>query len=181
MSLLPLLAMLLSVQVAISDLYARRVSNRWLLCAAGIALAWLLGRWAVAGDGFPGSHLAGLALGLAALLPFYLLRWMGAGDVKYFAVLGLLLGAPALLPIWLISSLLAGGHALCLVLAPHLRAGLPLRAQWLSERVQQQWRAHPGARQLHGARQGRVGIPYAAYMAVATVLVVLHAHYGAAS
>ena len=95
MSLLPVLAVLLSAQVAISDLYARRVSNRWLLCVGMVALGGLLWMWAVRGAPFPGMHLAGAVVGLAALLPFYALGWMGAGDVKYFAVLGLLLGMPA--------------------------------------------------------------------------------------
>jgi Flp pilus assembly protein protease CpaA len=53
-------------------------------------------------------HVAGAALGLLALLPFYALRWMGAGDVKFFAVLGLMLGWQALLPVWLVASLAAG-------------------------------------------------------------------------
>lgn len=179
MSLLPVLALLLSTQVAISDLYARRVSNRWLLCVAVVALGGLLWAWASGAAPFPATHLVGMLVGLAALLPFYLLGWMGAGDVKYFAVLGLLLGAPALLPIWVLSSLMAGAHALCVTLAPSLRAALPLRAQWLHERAQQHWQARPIARQLHRLRQGRVGIPYAAYLAFTTLGFIAWSSYGA--
>ena len=40
----------------------------------------------------PWPYAAGAALGLVALLPFHALRWMGAGDVKFFSVLGLMLG-----------------------------------------------------------------------------------------
>ncbi len=179
MSLLPVLALLLSAQVAISDLYARRVSNRWLLCVGATALGWLLWTWGSGAGTFPGTHLAGLVVGLAALLPFYLLGWMGAGDVKYFAVLGLLLGAPALLPTWVISSLMAGAHALCVLLAPGLRATLPLRAQWLHARAQQHWQARPTARRIHASRQGRVGIPYAAYLAFTTLGFIAWSTYGA--
>lgn len=181
MSLLPVLAVLLSAQVAISDLYARRVSNRWLLCVGVAGLGGLLWMWAVRGAPFPGMHLTGAVVGLAALLPFYALGWMGAGDVKYFAVLGLLLGMPALLPIWVVSSLLAGAHAGCVLLAPGLRTTLPLRMQWLHARAQEQWQARPFVRQIHASRQGRAGIPYAAYLAFATVGFIAYGTYGASS
>jgi len=152
MSLLPVLAVLLSAQVAISDLYARRVSNRWLLCVGMVALGGLLWIWAVHGAPFPGMHLAGAVVGLAALLP-----------------------------IWVASSLLAGAHAGCVLLAPGLRTALPLRMQWLHARAQQQWQARPFVRQIHASRQGRAGIPYAAYLAFATVGFIAYGTYGASS
>lgn len=173
MSVMSLLAILLSIQVAISDLYARRVSNRWLLAALAIAGAWLLGRWVLAGAGFPGTHLLGLGLGLAVLLPFYAIGWMGAGDVKFFAVLGFLLGAPALWPVWLIASLLAGVHAVCVLLGRRLQIALPARALMLREAAQGPLQRHPAWRQALLARQGRHGIPYAAYLAAGAVVSVL--------
>jgi prepilin peptidase CpaA len=181
MSLLPLLAMLLSLRIAISDLYARRVPNAWLAVSASAALAWLLGSRIAGADDALLPHLAGAVLGLAALLPFYMVGWMGAGDVKYFAVLGLLLGWQALLPVWLLSSLLAGAHVLGLVLTRQLAGALPLRLQLLRERAVQHWQRRPVARDIRGARQGRVGIPYAAYLAFATVALVLWHLHGEAS
>ncbi|MNK96670.1 Type IV leader peptidase family protein [compost metagenome] len=181
MSLLPVLALLLSAQVAISDLYARRVSNRWLLCVAGLAVAGLLWSWMTGAMPFPGMHLLGLAVGLVALLPFYVIGWMGAGDVKYFAVLGLLLGAPALLPIWIVASLMAGAHALAVIVAPGVRSLLPIRAQLLHARVQQQWQAGATARGLQSLRQGRAGIPYAAYLAAATLGLLVWQQHGASA
>ncbi len=179
MSLLPVLAVLLSAQVATSDLYARRVSNRWLLCVAVLATGALLWSW-MTGAAFPGMHLLGLLVGLLSLLPFYAIGWMGAGDVKYFAVLGLLLGASALLPIWIAASLLAGLHATVVVLAPGLRASLPLRAQLLQARVREHWQTGPAAQRLLALRQGRTGIPYAAYLAAATLGYLLWQGQGAA-
>ncbi|OEZ00391.1 MULTISPECIES: prepilin peptidase [Stenotrophomonas] len=173
MSLLPLLALLLSVRIAISDLYARRVPNTWLAAAALAAVAWLLGT-KLAGTPFPLlPNVAGAALGLAALLPFYAIGWMGAGDVKYFAVLGLLLGMGALWPLWLLGSLLAAAHAVALLLGRRFGTTLPLRFQLLRDRAGRHWQRHPLARGVHVARQGRVGIPFAAYLAVATVSLVL--------
>jgi len=178
MELLPLVALVLGVQVVIHDLYARRVSNRGLLIASAAALVGLAWQWLGAARGFPAMHLIGFALGLLSLLPFYAVGWMGAGDVKYFAVLGLLLGAAPLLPIWIIASLLAGAHAVCVImgrrLAPRL-AGLPLADanSPLTRRLQ------PVFAQWRQARQGRVGIPYAAYLALASMGWVLQQHLGA--
>ncbi|MGH8730045.1 MAG: A24 family peptidase [Burkholderiales bacterium] len=54
------------------------------------------------------AALAGLGLGLALLLPFYLLRAMGAGDVKLMAMVGAFLGPwPTFLAV--LATFLAGG------------------------------------------------------------------------
>jgi prepilin peptidase CpaA len=60
-----------------------------------------------------------------------------------------------------------------LLLARQLAGALPLRLQLMRERAVQQWQRRPIARDMRGARQGRVGIPYAAYLAFATLALVL--------
>ena len=62
-----------------------------------------------------------------------------------------------------------------------LRTALPLRMQWLHARAQAQWQARPFVRQIHASRQGRAGIPYAAYLAFATVGFIAYGTYGASS
>ena len=64
----------------------------------------------------------GLAVGLLALLPFYLIGLMGAADVKVFATLGAWCGFHALPTLWIVASLAAGMHALYL-LASAVMAG----------------------------------------------------------
>ncbi|WBY02597.1 A24 family peptidase [Ramlibacter tataouinensis] len=56
------------------------------------------------------ASAGGLATGLALLLPLYVLRVMGAGDVKLMAAVGAVVGVPAVLHamLW---SLVAGGAA----------------------------------------------------------------------
>ena len=106
---------------------------------------------------------------------------MGAGDVKYFAVLGLLLGAAPLLPIWIIASLLAGAHATCVIVARRIAPALshsgprPETDNAVSRRLQ------PVIAQWRQARQGRVGIPYAAYLAFASMWWVLQQPSGGAA
>ncbi|WP_077241898.1 prepilin peptidase, partial [Burkholderia cenocepacia] len=60
--------------------------------------------------------VVGMLVGLIGLIPFFLLRVMGAADVKIFAVLGIWCGAHALLWLWVAASLAAGLHALALML-----------------------------------------------------------------
>jgi len=71
------------------DLLFHRISNRLtgsLLCV-GLAIRVLDGAW----SGLEQS-LLGVLVGLGCLLPFYIARAMGAGDVKLLAATGALLG-----------------------------------------------------------------------------------------
>jgi prepilin peptidase CpaA len=83
------------------DLLSHRIPNRLtgsLLCV-GFALHFAFGGWSALGQ-----SALGALVGLAVLLPLYLLRATGAGDVKFLAALGALLG-----PGW---TLLAGVYTL---------------------------------------------------------------------
>ena len=166
-----LVALLLGAQVAISDLMARRVSNRVLLsvlaCTAAMQLLQIGGSPSFA------DCLLGGALGLAVLLPFYAIDWMGAGDVKLFSVIGFLLGSGALLPVWVIASLAAGAHALLLVAWSSLALYVPPRLLRAVQSLQGPAVLHDWQMDLRSARQGRRGIPYAAYMGLALIAVVL--------
>jgi prepilin peptidase CpaA len=89
---------------ALIDLRTQRIPNELS------AMAALLGLIAqVSLNGAPGllSALAGAAIGLAMFLPFYLLRAVGAGDVKAMATVGIFLGAQAT-PLAVAFTLIAG-------------------------------------------------------------------------
>lgn len=84
------------------------------------------------------GSLAGLATGLALLLPLYLMRVLGAADVKLMAMIGAFLGVPATVYA-VLATLLAGGllalvHAACRgVLRSMLRnVGTLLQSAWVS-------------------------------------------------
>ncbi len=172
-----LLACALCVQVAASDLYARRVSNLALMTALAILAALLCwqgvdaARWGAAGLGL---------LCAAVLLPCYAIGWMGAGDVKFFAVLGALLGGPGpLLPVWIIASLMAGLHAMTVLYAPAITSRFPLGLRFALENSHARLQAWPAHQRMLAARRGRRGIPYAAYLSLATVLLLLSGGPGA--
>ena len=166
-----LVALLLGAQVAISDLVARRVSNQALLavlaCAATMQLLQI---------GDPpslSSCLLGGVIGLTALLPFYAIGWMGAGDVKLFSVVGFLLGSSVLLPIWIIASLAAGAHALVAITWPAAARCAPLRLQRMVHSLQGSSLMLDWQMDLRSARRGRRGIPYAAYLGLAMIVIVV--------
>ncbi len=167
LAILPALALLLSLMVVISDLYARRVPNAWLWATLLVGAAWLLVAW-IQGGGTPWLALLGLLIGLGALLPMYVFGWMGAGDVKFFATLGFLLGAKALLPIWIIGSLLCGVHAVATVMsrAPAVQA-LPGWTAVQGRVAESSW-----GRRIAAARGKRQGLPYAAYLAIGAVATI---------
>jgi len=101
------LAGLLCAATAI-DLRTFRLPN-WL--TVGGALAGLV--WSLLPGGVSPLHaLGGLGLGLVALLPLWLLRVMGAGDVKLMAMVGAFLGAPEVLMAVLLSFIAGGVVAL---------------------------------------------------------------------
>jgi prepilin peptidase CpaA len=96
-----------------------RVPN-WL---TGLTVALSLGwhAWAGGAAGLS-SSAKGLLLGVALLFPLFLLRGMGAGDVKFFGALGSALTPRHVLPLLTLSLLVGGAMALCLV-ARHRAAG----------------------------------------------------------
>lgn len=171
MTIAYLTALLLGAQVAISDLVARRVANRALLAVLGCVAAMQLLQ-----IGSPPSLaqcLLGGAIGLATLLPFHAIGWMGAGDVKLFSVIGFLLGSNALLPIWLIASLAAGAHALFVIAWGPATSYAPARLQRMVQSVQGSSLIVDLQMDLRAARRGRNGIPYAAYMGIAMIAIVV--------
>lgn len=98
------LAVLLLV-AAWGDIKRHRIPNTLIL--TGLALAIACGAWRA---GFAGllSAGGGFALGLAIFLPFYLLRALGAGDVKLMAVVGAFVGPAGLIGA-IFGTFLAGG------------------------------------------------------------------------
>lgn len=78
------------VAAAIGDLRTRRIPNKLVVSLAVLGMAYSVARSPnLAGFIDAGG---GLIVGLACWLPFYLLGWLGAGDVKLYAAAGAWLG-----------------------------------------------------------------------------------------
>src|SRR5690242_11211981 len=93
---------------AVHDIHARRIPNTLVL--TGVVAGLLLNGVLPSALGGPGvlDSLFGLVAGLLLLLPLYLVRAMGAGDVKLMSMIGAFLGAQAVVQAF-IYILLAGG------------------------------------------------------------------------
>lgn len=120
-----LILLLLLLAASICDLRTRRIPNR--LTFGGAALALLYGLLA------PHPHtggffwaLGGMAVGLALMLPLYLLHAMGAGDVKLMAMVGSFLGPAATCQV-VIFVFITGGLAAISYALWHRMAGKLLR------------------------------------------------------
>jgi prepilin peptidase CpaA len=106
-------ALLVATIAGVLDWRYRRIPN-WLTvsgAAAGLAVNTIFYRW-------PGLRAAalGTALGLGLLLPFVLVRSLGAGDWKLAGALGACLGPQQLLSVLIGTILVAGVMALALVI-----------------------------------------------------------------
>jgi prepilin peptidase CpaA len=101
---------LLFIFAAIGDVRTRRIPNRLVL---GITVIGILNS-AVVGGVVWGTlkGMEGFAAGLAFWLPFYVLGWLGAGDVKLVAAAGAWLGPREVIEGSLIAALLGAILAL---------------------------------------------------------------------
>ena len=99
------LAVLVTI-AGIYDLRCRRIPNWLVLC--GLAAGLVLNPWQ--------TSLGGVGVALLIYLPFYLLRGMGAGDVKLMMAVGSLCGPRDWLAVFVITSLLGGVIAVCMIL-----------------------------------------------------------------
>lgn len=176
----PLLLLLGLLAAAVwHDVRARRIPNALVLpgALAGLALQGML----PAGAGLYTQPfgalgvllgLAGMAVGLAMLLPMYMLGTLGAGDVKLLAMTGAFLGPQQVLGAGLLS-LLAGG-VLGLVVAAYSgelrQVWNNLRTMLLSTVLR---RIGGGAVSVDAPATPTGQLPYAIAIAAGTVLQLL--------
>ena len=108
-----LLPALFATIAGISDWRSRRIPN-WLT-VSGLLLGIVMNS---ALRGWPGAKasLLGVGLGLLLLLPFVLIRSLGAGDWKLVGALGAFLGPQRLIAVLFVTVLIAGIMALLLII-----------------------------------------------------------------
>ena len=148
--------------VSFFDIRDRRVPN-WLV---GLGLVFAGLSFLVARDALTltlTQCLFGAVLAFVVFVPLYAFGAMGAADVKVFAVLGLWLGAGMLVPIWLWATAAAGVHAVCAVTLTRFH---PVT---LAGRTMAAGPSTAARRQMRGA-------PYAAFLTLAALGVLLSRH-----
>ena len=103
---------MLVIAAAATDLRSRRIPN-WLTLSgvcAGILVNWALFGW-------PGlrNALSGMMLGFGVYFVLYLLRAMGAGDVKLMAAVGAVLGPSDWFSVFIATAIAGGVLAIALM------------------------------------------------------------------
>jgi len=168
------LVIVLVVIAAAFDLKSRRIPN-WLVLA-GLIVSLAYQTLAPTGAGFS-SWMGGLAVGFGIFLPLYLLRTMGAGDVKLMAAVGSFLGASVTLGAILLTLVVGGFLAVLYALLCRrmriLMANLRFMATDLVVKV-----AIGEVPQTVAPAESAGKIPYGVAIAVGTLLQVYLLHAG---
>jgi prepilin peptidase CpaA len=119
-------ALVLAFIACWTDLRTRRIPNVLTFCAAGAGLAF----HAFFGGAGPLTAIAGWLTGVLLFAPLFLLRGMGAGDLKLLGAFGAWLGPMMAMRIGLWSALIGGVLAVAVAFM-HGYAGQALRNVWL--------------------------------------------------
>jgi len=157
------------------DLRERRIPNSWV--AAGLVCGIALQALAPTGGGLfdrswgslgLGQALLGAAAGLALFMPLYVLRALGAGDVKLLAMAGAWLGPQLLLGATLLTLLFGGALSLVVMLAS--RSSLQVLGNVRAMLVTTMLSAQAGrVAPLAAPSASRVRLPYAVAIALGTL------------
>jgi prepilin peptidase CpaA len=102
---------------ALGDLRSRRIPNRMVLVLAMGGFGFSVGMAPLLSGALRAS--GGLVTGLVCWLPFYMLGWVGAGDVKLFAASGSWLGATRTIEAAVVAAIVGAVLALTYVVWNH--------------------------------------------------------------
>lgn len=161
----------LVVVAAVYDLRDRRIPNRLILSGAFVGL--ILQGTLSAEDGIIAAA-AGFAVGFLLLLPGFLLRFTGAGDVKLLGTLGIYLGPVDVLKVFVGSVLIASVAVLLRRLSQYSVSDIGAhmgryKTMFHGFLATGQWVYRPPS----GDSLLRVRVPMAPVFAVATALILL--------
>ena len=163
---IPLLVVGLVVVTASTDIVCRRIPNPVIaigLLAAFVVQAFLHGPVSGIGDA-----LAGTLSGFALLIPLYLMRATGAGDVKLLAMIGAWVGPAMILYVALTAFIIGGAWSIAWTL---LRGRMQQFLLNLWSITHGGWRLQQGPSDASGIKS--VGtLPYGVAIAAGTLVTL---------
>ena len=162
----PVLALVLCA--AVYDVRFRRIPN-WLTLTgvlAGLALNTFLYQ------GWPGLRfsLIGLATAFGVYFVLYVLRAMGAGDVKMMAAIGAMVGWQDWFGIFIVTAIIGGAAALALVLSRGRFRQTLFNVSFILSEMTSGRPAYVGKEELDVRSPKALGLPHGAVIAVGTIL-----------
>lgn len=166
------LFVLLAATVAI-DLRSHRIPNLLLLPALGLALMSQMMTGGI--DGLIGAT-GGLVLGLAMLLPLYLIGGMAAGDVKLLGVVGSFLGPWGAVVAGMATMMAGAVIGIAVIIWQRLPSALESRAAQILSSPETGISTTLASRSSR-RQNGVTYIPYAPAIAVGTVAALWYLDY----
>ena len=160
----------LGMTAGIYDLATRRIPN-WLTlsgAAAGLGLNFFL-----FGAGGLRLSLAGLVTAGGVYMLFYLLRAMGAGDVKLMAAVGAFLGPGQWFQIFLISSVLGAAAAVILALRKRRLRSILSNVVFLASELLHLRAPYLGKPELDLRNEKAIALPHGAVVGAAMVALLI--------
>jgi len=161
---------LIAILAAVFDLRSRRVPN-WLVLSGlllGIGMNAAL-------SGIPGLWMSLKGLGLAFLIyfPLYLLRGIGAGDVKLAAAVGAIAGPAAWFSIFVYTLIFRGIGAVILILARRRLGTTSENIRLILTRLGSGKAPHAGNPQLDVRRTESLRMPHAVAIGLGTITFLI--------
>jgi prepilin peptidase CpaA len=171
---LPPLVMLVLVAVVITaglyDLRYRRIPNR--LNLAAILAGFCLNAYCFHGAGILSCFL-GLSLAMLVYLPLYLLRGIGAGDVKLMMAVGAIVGPSYWFGIFLATALIGGLLAAGLILVRRRVLETVLNVQFLLSELAHFRLPHAAAPELDVRNSQGLRLPHGVSIALGSLSVLM--------
>lgn len=164
------------IAAAMFDVRSRRIPN-WI-SVTGAALGLALN--AFLADSFTGAWFAlkGLLLGFGVYFALYMLRAMGAGDVKLMGAVGSLVGPSNWFAIFVITAIVGGIMALILVVIKGRLKHTLFNVGFILSEMKSGRPAYLGKEELDVKSKKALGLPHGAVIAVGCIFfLALNAHF----
>jgi prepilin peptidase CpaA len=164
----PVVLLAVLIAAAIYDVRYRRIPN-WVTAGGvllGLALNTAIGR---AGGGGILFALAGFAVAFAVYMVLYVLRAMGAGDVKLMAAVGAMLGWKAWFGVFFLTAIVGGILALALVLVRGRLKHTLWNVGFIVSEMGHGRPAYVSKEELDVRSPKAMGLPHGAVIAISTI------------
>jgi prepilin peptidase CpaA len=169
------LLLIVVLAAAVYDVRYRRIPN-WI--SVGGALLGLLSNSLMHHTAGLMFALAGLVLGFGLYFLLYLIRAMGAGDVKLMGAIGALVGWKAWVAVFVITAILGGIMAMILIILRKRVKKTFWNVAFLLNEMRHGRAAYATHEELDVHSPKAVGLPHGAVIAVSTIFyLALAAHY----
>jgi prepilin peptidase CpaA len=173
-----IVALLLTVVIAaaVFDVRSRRIPN-WISVAGAVAG---IGLNAFLADSASGAWFAlkGLLLGFGVYFALYLIRAMGAGDVKLMGAVGAIVGMENWFGIFIVTSILGGVMAIILAVAKKRLGKTMFNIGFILGEMKRGRPAYIEREELDVKNPQAVGLPHGAVIAVGCLFfLAIAAHF----